>query len=128
MEPVLVLSYYVQLQEYLRSSVSCSATPEPRLIRQQDLTRLLCSDAAPLHLTESNIPDAAAREDATPAEAGDLDEAFETIIEEMKFDWPEFSPTDRIRAGLIESTLGLLLFLGLIAGAVLLHQSFGHQP
>ena len=122
-----MLSYYVQLREYLRSSMSCSATPEPGLNRQQDLTRLLRGNAAPQHLTESTISSPAAREDATPTEAGDLDEAFESITEEIKFDWPEFSRADRIRAGLIESTLGLLLFLGLIAGAVFLHQSFGRQ-
>ena len=123
-----MLSYYVQLREYLHSSMSCSATPEPGLNRQQDLTRLLRGDAAPQHLTESTVPNPGALEDATPAEAGDLDDAFEAMTEKMKFNWPEFSPFDGINAGLIESTLGLLLFLALIAGAALLHQSFGHQP
>jgi hypothetical protein len=50
-----------------------------------------------------------------PAGQVDLDDAFEAMTEEMKFDWPKFSPVDRINAGLIQSTIGLLLFLVLIA-------------
>ena len=63
-----------------------------------------------------------------PAELVDLDDAFEAITEEMHFDWPEFSPVDRIKAGLIQSALGLVLFLALIAAFGFLHQSFVHQP
>ena len=63
-----------------------------------------------------------------PAEPVDLDDAFEAMTEEMKFDWPESSPVDRIKAGLIQSAPGLVLFLALIAALGFLHQSFIHQP
>ena len=53
-----------------------------------------------------------------------VDDAFHAITEEMNFDWPEFSPADRIKAGLIQSALGLVLFLALMAAFGFLHQSF----
>ena len=56
-----------------------------------------------------------------PAERVDLDDAFEAMTEEMKFDWPEFSPVERIKAGLIQSALGLVWFLALIAAFRVLH-------
>lgn len=57
----------------------------------------------------------------------DLDDAFEALTEEINFDWPEFSSFDRIKTGLIQVTSGLILFLVLIGGVSLLHQSFIHQ-
>ena len=62
-----------------------------------------------------------------PAGQVELDDAFEAMTEAMNFDWPEVSPVDRMKAGLIQSTLGLVLFLALIAAFSFLHQSFIHQ-
>ena len=61
-----------------------------------------------------------------PAGPMDLDDAFEAMTEEINFDWPEFSPVDRIKTGLIQVTLGFILFLALIGGVSFLHQSLGH--
>jgi hypothetical protein len=33
----------------------------------------------------------------------------------IEFDWPEFLPVERIKAGIIEIALGFLLFAGLVA-------------
>jgi hypothetical protein len=77
----------------------------------------------PEPLSARAVPDAAAQEDTAPVEVVDLNDAFEPASAEMKFAWPEFSPIDRIKVGLIESALGLLLFLAMIAAADLLHRS-----
>lgn len=63
-----------------------------------------------------------------PAGPVDLDDAFEAMTEEINFDWPEFSPVVRIKTGLTQVTLGLILFLVLIGGVSFLHQSLIYQP
>ena len=45
----------------------------------------------------------------------DLDRALVKPAEEIEFDWPEFLPVERIRAGIMEIALGFLLFAGLVA-------------
>ena len=37
------------------------------------------------------------------------------VSEEMKFDWPEFLPVERIKAGITEIAVGLIVFAALIA-------------
>jgi hypothetical protein len=51
-------------------------------------------------------------------ELSDLDRAMVEAVEEMNFNWPEFLPVERIRAGTAQMALALLLFGGLLA--------FGH--
>jgi len=48
------------------------------------------------------------------AMAYDLDRAFLEAAEEMRFDWPEFPPAERIKAGIMEIAFGLLLFAALV--------------
>jgi hypothetical protein len=43
-----------------------------------------------------------------------LDREFVDICEEMKFDWPEFLPVERIKAGITEIALGLIVFAALV--------------
>ena len=45
----------------------------------------------------------------------DLDRALAEAAEEMDFDWPEFLPVERIKAGTTEIVLGFLLLAGLVA-------------
>jgi hypothetical protein len=45
----------------------------------------------------------------------DLDRALAEAAQEMKFDWPEFLPIERIKAGMVEIAFGLLLFAALVA-------------
>jgi len=45
----------------------------------------------------------------------DLDRALVETAEEIEFDWPKFLPVERIKAGITEIALGLLLFAGLVA-------------
>lgn len=123
-----MLSYYVQLREPMCSSINCSARPEPEAYSQPERRHLVGGVRPPEHLTDSTVSDTAAQKDFMPAELVDLDDAFEAMTEEMKFDWPEFSPVDRIKAGLIQSTLGLLLFLVFIVATGFLHQNLMPKP
>jgi len=109
-----MLSYYLRLRERMRSAIDCSAGPEHDTHPQQDRSDLTWEVNPPEH-PETTGQKAAAQEDTTPAEVVDLNDALEAMAEEMKFDWPEFLPVDRIRAGLIQSALGVLIFLALIA-------------
>jgi hypothetical protein len=36
------------------------------------------------------------------------------VSQEMKFDWPEFLPVERIKAGITEIALGMLVFTALV--------------
>jgi hypothetical protein len=45
----------------------------------------------------------------------DLDRALVQAAEEMRFDWPEFLPVERIKAGISEIIVGLILFAALLA-------------
>ena len=122
-----MLSYYVQLREQMHSAINCSARPEQKAYPQHDRRHLVSRVTPPMHLSESTVPNTAAQEEPIPAQLVDLDDAFEAMTEEMNFDWPGFSPVYRIKAGLIQSALGLVLFLALIATFGILHQSFIHQ-
>lgn len=44
----------------------------------------------------------------------DLDRALVEAAEEMSFDWPEFLPVERIKPGVAEMVLAVLLFAGLL--------------
>jgi len=44
----------------------------------------------------------------------DLDGTLVEATEEIEFDWPEFLPVERIKAGITEIALGFLLFAGLM--------------
>ena len=45
----------------------------------------------------------------------DLDRALVEAAQEIEFDWSEFLPAERIKAGIMEIALGFLLFAGLVA-------------
>lgn len=128
MEPVLLFSYYAQLREHLRSAINCSDTLEHEAHPHQDRRHLICSLIPPDHLTEATVPNTATQKHPMPADPIDLADAFEAMTEEINFEWPEFSPIDRIKTGLIQVTLGLILFLVLIGGASFLHQTLIYQP
>lgn len=118
-----MLSYYARSREHLRSVINCSRPPEHDAHGHEDRRPFTCGVTPPEPLSAQAVPHAAAQEDTTPVEVVDLNDAFEAMTAEIKFDWPEFSPIDRITVGLIESALGLVLFLAMIAAAGFLHQS-----
>lgn len=133
-----MLSYYGQLREHMRSSISVSAKPEPEARPHGERRHLICDVEPSQHLTEETVPNTppslrygatgVVQQDTTPAEVVDLHDAFEAMTEEINIDWPEFSLLDRFKVGLVQLTLGLLVFLALIAGAIFLQQCLIHQP
>jgi hypothetical protein len=114
MEPVLTLTYYAQLREQMQSWMNRPPQTEPAVVPVRTPTNLLCAQATPPGATSANVQNSVAGRDGQSPEVTDLDDAFEAITEKMNFHWPKFSPIHRIEAGLIESVLGLLLFVGLI--------------
>jgi hypothetical protein len=45
----------------------------------------------------------------------DLDRALVEAAEETRFDWPEFLPVERIKAGISEIIVGLIVIAALLA-------------
>ena len=45
----------------------------------------------------------------------DFDRALVQAAEQMKFDWPEFLPEERVENGIVEIVTGLFLFAALVA-------------
>jgi hypothetical protein len=114
MEPVLTLTYYAQLREQMRSWMSRPPQAEPAAVPVRTQTHLLCAPGTSQDSTNANVEISSTGGHSQSPEVTDLDEAFEAITEKIEVHWPKFSPVHRIKAGLIESGLGLLLFLGLI--------------
>ena len=44
-----------------------------------------------------------------------FDREIVEIVKEIKIDWPEFPPVERIKAGITEIAVGLILFAALVA-------------
>jgi len=47
--------------------------------------------------------------------AHSLDRELIEVSEELKFDWPRFLPVERIKAGITEIAVGLIVFAALVA-------------
>ena len=114
MEPVLTLTYYAQLREHMRSWMRRPTQAEPAPVTVRTPTHLFCTQGTPQGGTNTNLEKSAAGAESQSPEVTDLDEAFEAITEKMNFHWPKLAPRHRVKARLTKSTLGLLLFVGLI--------------
>ena len=115
MEPVLMLSYYVQLREHMRSSINRAAKPENEAHPQQNRNNLISEVTPPI-----------AQAETTSAKVGHLDEAFETMTEELKFDWPDFFDWKPV-VTFKEVGVVVFLFVALIGIAVLCWEGFGYM-
>ena len=98
----------------MRSSTSCSAKPEHEGHPPQERNDLICEVTPPV-----------TKEDAAPAKVVHLDEAFEAMTAELKFDWPDFFDWNPVVTFKEVSRL-LVLFVALIGIAVLCWQGFGY--
>jgi len=47
--------------------------------------------------------------------AHSLDRELVEVSEELKFDWPRLLPVERIKAGITEIAVGLIVFAALVA-------------
>jgi hypothetical protein len=72
-----MISYYVQLREYIRSSTNCSVKQEHEADPERDPRRLAAGVTCPVLLAETTVPNTIAQKNATPAQAVDLTDAFE---------------------------------------------------
>ena len=110
-----MLSYYVQSREHMCSFINCPAKPEHDALPQQDRNDLIYTVTPPV-----------GRDDTTPAKVTHLDEAFEAMTEELKFDWPDFFDWKPV-ATFREMSLILFVFVALIGIAVLCWEGFGYM-
>jgi hypothetical protein len=69
----------------------------------------------PLVVYDKPLVATAPRQGGDSPSPNDLDSALLEAAKEMKFDWPEFLPVERIKAGIMEIALGLFLFAALCA-------------
>lgn len=118
MEPMVTLTCYVQLREQFRSSMAPFTGPDCGSLSEQARNQTIGNEASseqPAETPNSSVP-----RGTNPAELVDLENAFLAITEELDFGLPEPSPLDRIKARLMEATIGLLLFAGLLATACFL--------
>ena len=111
MEPMFTLTCYVQLREQFRSSVTPFLETGRESLPEQDRDQAVGSQASSRHPMEA--PNSLALKDTNPGELVNLEDAFLAITEELNFDFPEPSRVDRIKAGIMEATIGSLLFVGL---------------
>ena len=110
MEPVLSMSYYLEVQR--RMSAELFEQPHYQPPTSKD------------HRSSSNYASANFRESVEDwiLQTPDEDEvsminqqkALVDAAEEMKFDWPELLPVERIQEGLTELALWLFLAVGVV--------------
>jgi hypothetical protein len=117
MEPASSLSYYLQLQKQMsysmkRSSENCGeqlpCKPE-KLLRPIEEARLAGFTGGAEFATSQSRGE----RNLTTEIAGQW--ALIEMAEETRFDWPEFLPVERVKTGLMELALGVLLLAGVIA-------------
>lgn len=113
MEPMYYVSYYLELQKQLAASKGSSQKPLREVPADQELNSLRPGQA----LVGIGAIDQAERKPSgtdnslTPVAIHDvLAEA-----EKVNFDWPHSLPIERIKAGLTEIAVAILLFAGLVA-------------
>jgi hypothetical protein len=112
MEPMFTLTYYLQLREEFRSSMTPFTGADCESLPQQDRSPTIRTDASSEYPVEAqNSPMPLAR---NPRQSVNVEHAFLAITEELNFDLPQPSRVDRIKAGLMEATIGSLLFVALL--------------
>ena len=117
MEPASSLSYYLEMQKQMSSVMKRSSEnfdkelpgkPEQLLRSVEGVLLTGCAGSAELAISQSHGEGNLATEIA-------CQRALVEMAEETRFDWPEFLPVERIKMGLTEVALGVLLLAGVIA-------------
>jgi hypothetical protein len=108
MEPILALSYYVEMREQLNSCLNPLAGSKYQLFAQADQRRPITTDVPTEH-PMGCVLCLAAQDIGSPEKLVGLNNP-----ETIHLDRPKFSTLCRIKAGLIQSAAGLLLFVGLM--------------
>ena len=108
MEPILALSYYIGTREQLNSCLNPLAGGKYQLFAQADQRQPITTDV-PNKYPVRVIQCLAAQDTGSPEKLVGLNNP-----ETINFDRPKFSALYRIKAGLIQSAVGLALFVGLM--------------
>jgi hypothetical protein len=114
MEPVYYVSYYLELQKQLAASKGSSQKPLREVPADQELNSLRPGQA----LVGVGAIDQAERKPSgtgnslTPVAIHDV---LAEASEKVNFDWPHSLAIERIKAGLTEIAVAILLFAGLVA-------------
>ena len=95
----------------------------PDVIKEEKLGSVQ-HPAASSAAQDDDLPEAKSLRSPDSPALSDLDRALVEAAEEMRFDWPEFLPVERIEPGLIQIAMWLLLFVSAVALGVLLFFSF----
>jgi hypothetical protein len=117
MEPVSSLSYYLELQKQMSYLLKISPEYDAEQRPYQSATLWQSAEeSAPAGCTRNvEVASTQSRGDGDMVEQITLQRALVEMAEETRFDWPEFLPVERVKAGLAEAAVGLLLLAGLIA-------------
>jgi hypothetical protein len=108
------VSYYLELQKQLAASNGSSQKPLREVPADQELNSLRPGQA----LVGVGAIDQAERKPSgtgnslTPVAIHDV---LAAASEKVNFDWPHSLPIERIKAGLTEIAVAILLFAGLVA-------------
>ena len=114
MEPMYYVSYYLELQKQLAASKGSFQKPLFDMAADQERNSLR-PDQTPVDasaIDQAEMKPSRGDNSLTPLDTHDI---LIEVSEEMNFDWPHSLPIERIKAGLTETALAILLFVGLVA-------------
>ena len=114
MEPMYYVSYYLELQKQLAASKGSSQKPLREMPADQELNsrrpgQALVGVGA---IDQAEMKPSRGDNSLTPLDTHDI---LIEVSEEVNFDWPHSLAIERIKAGLTEIALAVLLFVGLVA-------------
>jgi hypothetical protein len=114
MEPVYSVSNYLEFQKQLSVSKGSSQKPILDVPEDQELNSLRsCQALVSVGATDqAEMKPSGGGNSLTPL---DIHDVLVDASEEVNFDWPDSLPIERIKGGLAEIALALLLFAGLVA-------------
>ena len=113
MEPMHSVSNYLEFQKQLAASTGSPREQLVDVLADQELNSLRAGQA----LVGVGVSD---QVEVKPPEGGNsltrlnIRDVLVETSEEVNFEWPDFLAIERIKAGLIEIALALLLFAGLV--------------
>ena len=108
MEPILAFSYYIGVQEQLNSCLNPLARDKYQVFAQVVRRQRITADG-PTEYPVGVVQCLVAQDTGWPEKLVSLKNP-----ETINFDRPKFSAPCRIKAGLIQSAVGLALFVGLM--------------
>ena len=123
MDPVLVVSYYLEMRNCVDFRPETPSTSTEPLWCETEVEQYQPSNGIMPPPHSLGLPESEGAIASEAVEQVDLDTALVAMAEEMEFDWPELLPVERIKAGLSKVVFGS----GLIVGLIGLLSLLGHR-